>query len=181
MATVARVGGQAILSGGTLLGATIPLGLVITFLNYVQRLNQPTMQISVLWTNIQSAIAGGERIFGLMDAKPDVTDKVDAVEMPSIVKLLPRFYDVTDGRVLVDGYDVRDVTRDSLRSQIGIVLQDTFLFSESVMENIRCGRPDATGEQVMAAARLAKVDTFIERLPEKHDTVLGERGSGLSQ
>jgi ATP-binding cassette subfamily B protein len=77
--------------------------------------------------------------------------------------------------------DVRDVTTESLRRQIGIVLQDTFLFSTTVMENIRFGRPDATDEEVKAAARLANADTFIERLPEKYQTVLGERGSGLSQ
>jgi ATP-binding cassette, subfamily B, multidrug efflux pump len=73
------------------------------------------------------------------------------------------------------------VTMQSLREQIGIVLQDTFLFSQSVMENIRFGRPAATDEEVMAAIKLANADSFIERLPEKYDTVLGERGSGLSQ
>jgi ATP-binding cassette subfamily B protein len=73
------------------------------------------------------------------------------------------------------------VTTASLRQQIGIVLQDTFLFSTSVMENIRYGRPEATDEEVIAAAKLARADTFIERLPEKYNTVLGERGSGLSQ
>jgi ATP-binding cassette subfamily B protein len=73
------------------------------------------------------------------------------------------------------------VTTESLRRQIGVVLQDTFLFSASVMENIRFGKPQATDEEVMAAAKLAHADTFIERLPNKYDTVLGERGSGLSQ
>ena len=73
------------------------------------------------------------------------------------------------------------MTQASLRQQIGIVLQDTFLFSTTVMENIRYGRPNATDEEVMAAARLARADTFIERLPQQYQTVLGERGSGLSQ
>jgi len=82
---------------------------------------------------------------------------------------------------LIDGTDVRDVTAESLRKQMGVVLQDTFLFSASVMENIRFGRPAATDEEVLAAAQLAHADTFIERLPEKYQTVLGERGSGLSQ
>jgi ATP-binding cassette subfamily B protein len=77
--------------------------------------------------------------------------------------------------------DVRDVTMQSLRQQIGIVLQDTFLFSTTVMENIRFGRPDATDEEVIAAAKLAHADSFIERLPEGYQTVLGERGAGLSQ
>jgi ATP-binding cassette, subfamily B, multidrug efflux pump len=99
----------------------------------------------------------------------------------TIINLLPRFYDVTHGSVKIDGVDVRDVTAESLRKQIGIVLQDTFLFSASVMDNIRFGRPDATDEEVYAAAKLANADSFIERLPEKYETVLGERGSGLSQ
>ncbi len=227
MAIVAGVGGLVIVGNGELFGSTISLGLVIAFLTYVQRFNMPIQQISVLWTNIQSAVAGGERIFGLMDVSPEITDKADAVELPSIkgrvvfeevafdykadepvlrginltaepgqtvaivgptgagkttiINLIPRFYDVRSGRVLIDGHDVREVTHDSLRKQIGLVLQDTFLFSESVLENIRYGRPDATDDEVMAAARLAKADTFIERLPDGYHTVLGERGSGLSQ
>jgi ATP-binding cassette subfamily B protein len=99
----------------------------------------------------------------------------------TIINLIPRFYDVTSGAVRIDGIDVRDVSMKSLREQIGIVLQDTFLFSQSVMDNVRFGRPNATDEEVMAAIKLANADSFIERLPEKYDTVLGERGSGLSQ
>jgi ATP-binding cassette subfamily B protein len=99
----------------------------------------------------------------------------------TIINLLPRFYDVTEGSVKIDGVDVRDVSAESLRRQIGIVLQDTFLFSAPVMENVRFGKPDATDEEVMAAIKLANADSFIERLPEKVQTVLGERGSGLSQ
>jgi ATP-binding cassette subfamily B protein len=83
--------------------------------------------------------------------------------------------------VTIDGHDVRDVTAASLRSQIGIVLQDSFLFSDTVMNNIRYGRLDATDEEVIAAAKLASADSFIERLPDGYQTVLGERGSGLSQ
>src|SRR5688572_21580948 len=99
----------------------------------------------------------------------------------TIINLLPRFYDVTQGSVKIDGVDVRDVTAESIRRQIGIVLQDTFLFSTTVMENVRFGRPDASDEEVMAAIKLANADSFIERLPQKYQTVLGERGSGLSQ
>jgi ATP-binding cassette subfamily B protein len=99
----------------------------------------------------------------------------------TIINLIPRFYDVTGGSVKIDGIDVRDVTMKSLREQIGIVLQDTFLFSTTVMENVRFGRPSATDEEVLAAIKLANADSFIERLPEKYQTVLGERGSGLSQ
>ncbi len=99
----------------------------------------------------------------------------------TVINLLPRFWDVKAGRVLIDGVDVRAVTRRSLRSQIGIVLQDTFLFSDTVMNNIRYGRLDASDEEVMAAARLARAHDFISRLPDGYDTVLGERGTGLSQ
>src|SRR5690606_2232378 len=99
----------------------------------------------------------------------------------TIINLIPRFYDVSEGAVTIDGVDVRDVTQDSLRSQIGIVLQDSFLFSTTVMENIRYGRLDATDEEVIAAAKLVQADSFIERLPDGYQTVLGERGGGLSQ
>jgi ATP-binding cassette subfamily B multidrug efflux pump len=228
IAVVVVVGGISVMTNEPLLGTTvISLGTVFAFLQYVQRFNQPIQQIAVLWTNIQSAIAGGERIFGLLDEHVDVVDKPDAQTMPpiagrvefdhvsaeykvgepvlrdisfqvepgqtiaivgptgagktTIINLIPRFYDVTGGVVRIDGYDVRDVTMDSLRGQIGIVLQDTFLFSDTVMNNIRYGKPDATDEEVMAAARLVSADTFIERLPDGYETVLGERGSGLSQ
>ncbi len=99
----------------------------------------------------------------------------------TLINLIPRFYDVRAGQVLIDGVDVRSVATNSLRKQIGIVLQDTFLFSASVMDNIRYGRPEAKDEEVYAAARLANAESFIERLPEGYNTVLGERGSGLSQ
>jgi ATP-binding cassette subfamily B protein len=98
----------------------------------------------------------------------------------TVVNLLPRFYDATAGAVLVDGHDVRDVTLASLRSQIGIVLQDTLLFSGTVRENIAYGRPDATGEEIEAAARAAQADGFIRALPQGYDTIVGERGVGLS-
>ncbi|MEI7846165.1 MAG: ABC transporter ATP-binding protein [Chloroflexota bacterium] len=227
LAIVVGAGGLALLNGASLFGTAVSLGLVITFLAYVQRFNQPIQQISVLWGNIQSAIAGAERIFNLLDEKPAIVDAVDASEMKSIqgyvefknvtaeykpgelvlkgvnfiaepgqtiaivgptgagkttiINLIPRFYDVTGGAVTIDGTDVREVTAESLRKQIGIVLQDTFLFSTTVMENVRFGKPDATDAEVRAAIELAHADTFIDRLPEKLQTVLGERGSGLSQ
>ncbi len=227
LAIVVGAGGLALLNGADLFGTAVSLGLVITFMAYVQRFNQPIQQISVLWSNIQSAIAGAERIFGLLDEKPAIVDAPAAAELKSIVgrvefknvtaeykegeqvlkgvnftaepgqtiaivgptgagkttiiNLIPRFYDVTGGAVTIDGTDVRAVTAESLRRQIGIVLQDTFLFSTTVMENVRFGKPDATDAEVRAAIELAHADTFIERLPEKLQTVLGERGSGLSQ
>jgi ATP-binding cassette subfamily B protein len=227
LAIVTCAGGFALLSGGSFFGTAVSLGVVVTYLSYVQRFNQPIQQISILWTNIQSAVAGAERIFGLLDVEPAIQDTPNAKSIPpisgrvefsnvsaeyvesqpvlcgvkfvaepgqtiaivgptgagktTIINLIPRFYDVTGGAVLVDGQDVRCVKAESLRRQIGIVLQDTFLFSTTVLENIRFGRPDAKDEEVLAAARLAHADTFIERLPEGYQTVLGERGSGLSQ
>jgi ATP-binding cassette subfamily B protein len=227
LAIVTGVGGWYLLTGDLLFGTIVTIGLVITFLAYVQRFNQPIQQIAVLWTNIQNAIAGAERIFGILDEKPAVIDKPGAKAMTeikgkvefdevsheyedgvpvlnkvsftaevgqtiaivgptgagktTIINLLPRFYDVTHGSVKIDSVDVRDVTAESIRKQVGVVLQDTFLFSASVMDNIRFGRPDATDEEVFAAAKLANADSFIERLPEKYQTILGERGSGLSQ
>jgi ATP-binding cassette, subfamily B, multidrug efflux pump len=98
----------------------------------------------------------------------------------TVINLLPRFYDVTGGRVLVDGHDVREVTLSSLRSQIGVVLQEALLFSGTVRDNIAYGRPDATLDEVRAAAQAAQAAEFIEALPQGYDTVIGERGIGLS-
>ncbi len=227
MAIVAGVGGLVILNGQGLFGTTVSIGLIVTFIAYTQQFNRPVQQIALLWTNIQSAVAGAERIFDLLDEEPELSDKADAIAIPeiqgqvqlenvwaeynpgepvlkgvsieaaqgetiaivgptgagktTIINLLPRFWDVTDGRVLVDGYDVRDVTRTSLRNQMGIVLQDTFLFSDTVMNNIRYGRLDATDEEVIEAAKLARAHEFINNLENGYETVLGERGAGLSQ
>jgi len=99
----------------------------------------------------------------------------------TMINLLSRFYDIDGGAIRVDGHDIREVQRAGLRRQLGIVLQDTFLFTGSVLDNIRYGRLDATDEEVMAAAKLANADPFIRRLPEGYDTQLSERGSNLSQ
>ncbi|MEZ0109333.1 ATP-binding cassette subfamily B protein [Catenulispora sp. EB89] len=98
----------------------------------------------------------------------------------TVSMLLPRFYDVQGGAVRVGGADVRDVTLDSLREAIGLVMEDSFLFSDSVRANIAYGRPDATDEQVRAAARMAEADEFVEQLPDGYDTVVGEQGLTLS-
>ncbi|MCX7852958.1 MAG: ABC transporter ATP-binding protein/permease, partial [Caldilineales bacterium] len=226
VAIVVGVGGLFLLRGQSLGGQMVSLGLIVTFLGYAQRFNQPIQQVAVLWTNVQSAIAGAERIFSFLDEAPDIVEKPNARPMPPIVgrvvfdhvsceynpgepvlrdvsltaepgqtvaivgptgagkttliNLIPRFYDVSAGAVTIDGIDVRDVTLSSLRSQIGMVLQDTFLFGDTVMNNIRYGRPDATDEEVIAAARLAHADEFIRALPDGYHTVLGERGTGLS-
>jgi len=229
LGTVVVVGGFSALNNQPLLAGTsvISVGTIFAFLAYIQRINQPISQIAVLWTNVQSGIAGGERIFILMDEDIEIHDRDNAKPMPqiigkvefkdveaeyvkgekvlkginfgvntgemvaivgptgagktTIINMIPRFYDVTDGQVLIDGLDVRDVTQDSLRKQIGMVLQDTFLFSDSVMENIRYGRLDASDDEVIVAAKMVAAHDFIERLPDGYMTVLGERGSGLSQ
>jgi ATP-binding cassette subfamily B protein len=98
----------------------------------------------------------------------------------TIINLIPRFYDVTGGAVTIDGHDVRDVTLESLRSQIGIVLQDTTLFSGTIRDNIAYGRPDVSDAEVEAAARAAQAHGFISELPDGYNTVVGERGLGLS-
>ncbi|MCL4833813.1 MAG: ABC transporter ATP-binding protein/permease [Caldilineaceae bacterium] len=227
IAIVVGVGGVYLLRDQPLGGNLVSLGLIVTFLGYVQRFNQPIQQVSVLWTNIQSAIAGAERIFGLLDEEPDIVEAPKPVQMgqiqgrvefkdvtleynpgepvlrgvnlhaepgqtvaivgptgagkTTIINLIPRFYDTKSGAVTIDGLNVRDVGLDSLRRQIGIVLQDSFLFSDTVMNNIRFGRPEASDAEVLAAAQLAHADDFIRSLSEGYETVLGERGSGLSQ
>ena len=99
----------------------------------------------------------------------------------TMVNVLSRFYDLQGGAIRIDGQDIRTVTRDSLRRQLGVVLQDAFLFADTVMENIRYGRLGATDEEVIAAAKLANADWFIHRLPKGYQTRLSERGSNLSQ
>ena len=98
----------------------------------------------------------------------------------TIANLVPRFYDVNSGSVTIDGIDIRDVTMASLREQVGLVPQETMLFSNTVMENIRYGRLEATDDEVIAAARAANADDFINGLPDKYQTRLGERGANLS-
>jgi len=213
------------------------IGVVVSFLRYVQQFFRPVQQISQVYAIFQAALAAGERIFDLLDEPLDLTDAIDAREMLTIegwvvlegvdfayagrgggngrtgdgeavlnavslsaqpgqtiaivgptgagkttlVNLLGRFYDVTDGRVLIDGTDVRAVTRASLRRQMGVVLQDSFLFAGSVADNIRYGRLDANDEEVQAAAQAVGADTFIRSLSDGYQTELGERGGTLSQ
>jgi ATP-binding cassette subfamily B protein len=97
-----------------------------------------------------------------------------------MVHLIPRFYDVTAGRVTIDDVDVRDIDQDALRHNIGIAMQETVLFSGTIRDNIRYGRPDATDDEVLAAAQAAQAHDFILSFPEGYDTVLGQRGVNLS-
>lgn len=98
----------------------------------------------------------------------------------TLINLIPRFYDVAEGAITVDGIDIRDVTMESLRKQIGIVLQETFLFSATIRENIAYGRPHASDEEVIAAAKAARIHDFIVSLPDGYNSLVGERGVGLS-
>ncbi|NLE45388.1 MAG: ABC transporter ATP-binding protein [Chloroflexi bacterium] len=206
----------------------VSVGEIVAFLLYVRRFYEPVRMIAGLYTQLQSAIAGAERIFELLDTPPAIVDAPDAIVLPpvqghvefdhvsfeyergkpvvdgicfeaqpgqtialvgptgagktTLVSLLVRFYDVERPSVIrIDGHDIRTVTQESLRRQIGVVLQDTFLFSGTVLENIRYGRLDATDEAVVSAAKLANADQFITRLPEGYQTLLGERGHNLSQ
>jgi len=209
----------------------IPVGVVVAFFLYVQQFFRPIQIISNIYTQVQSAVAGTERIFQLVDEPVEQKDVPGAQPLPPVVgrvvfdhvnfaynaddakpdfvlrdinltvepgqtiafvgetgagkstliSLIPRFYDVTSGKVTIDGYNVHDVTLASLRKQIGLVQQDTYLFSGSVADNLRYGRLDATDEEVEAAAKTASAHDFIMTLPQGYKTILGERGSGLSQ
>jgi ATP-binding cassette subfamily B protein len=199
---------------------------VAAFINYSGRFGRPLNMIAQLFSTIQSALAGAERVFDLMDQLPeldapeakalehvkgevtfkgvdfsyeagvpvlrDVSLHAEAGQMIALVgptgagkttmaNLLTRFYDVDNGSICVDGQDVRSLKKDDLRRKLGLVLQDNFLFADTVMENIRYGKPDATDEEVMSAARLANAEMFIHRLPHGYGTILTERGSNLSQ
>ena len=98
----------------------------------------------------------------------------------TICSLLPRFYDVTDGRITIDGHDVRTLTLKSLRSRIGVVQQDVYLFSGSIRDNIAYGKPEASEDEIIAAAKRANIHDFIMELPDQYDTFVGERGARLS-
>ncbi len=220
-ALVSAAGGMLVIRGA------VTVGLVASFLSYSRQFARPINEIANQFNQLQSAVAGAERVFEVLDEKDegsegeqgfapdcvrgdvkfedvdfsyekgvpvlrDIDIRADegrtvAIVGPTgagkttIVNLLMRFYDVDGGAVEVDGRDIRSLDRDALRSSIGIVLQDTYLFSETVRENIRYGRLDATDAEVERAARMANADAFIRRLPDGYDTVLGEDGGNLSQ
>lgn len=204
----------------------LTLGVVVAFLAYVSRFFQPIQELSQLYTTMQSAMAGGERVLELLDAEPEVRDAPDALPMPpieghvvlrhvtfayqegepvlhdisltvsagqtlaligptgagktSIANLVARLYDVAEGAVLIDGIDVRSVTQASLRRQFGLAPQDPIMFSGTIADNVRFGRPEATDEEVEAACRMANAHPFIARLPAGYDTEVFEGGINLS-
>ena len=220
-AVILIYGGNQVLDGH---GVTI--GVLASFVFYLQSFFDPIQSLSQLYTTYQSGMAALDKIFELLDEDPDIADSADAVELPRIsgeirfedvsfsyggeapalenvtltvppgqtlalvgetgagkstlAKLVARFYDPDEGRVLIDGYDLRDVTERSLRSQLGIVPQESFLFSGTIRDNLAFGQPDATDDEVRAAAQAVGAHEFIERLPEGYDTEVGERGGHLS-
>jgi len=205
----------------------VSVGVIATFVIYIMNFFRPMRSIAMVYNQLQSALAGAERIFAVLDETPTVKDAPTANPLlrikgeikfehvtfayepgkpvvidinleaqpgqtialvgptgagkTTIISLLSRFYDVTGGAIYVDGHDIRTIQQAPLRQQLGIVLQDTFLFSDTVMENIRYGRLDATDEEVIAAAKLANADRFIHLLPKGYQTQVSEQGHNFSQ
>ncbi len=214
-------GGQQIIAGSLTIGQWQEFSLYLVYLFL------PIAQFGFIITQMGQASASASRVFEILDAQSDITDKPGAVDLPpvqglvrfedvsfryfssgepvlskvnfeaqpgqtvallgatgsgktTIINLLPRFYDPSQGRITIDGYDLRDLCLDSLRSQIGIVLQETTLFSGTISDNIAFGKSDASMDQVIAAAQAAAAHDFIMSFPEGYDTPVGERGATLS-
>ncbi len=219
-----------VIAGALLAGATNPLliGDITSFIQYQRNFVNPILNIANIINQLQSTIAGAERIFKILDETEEVEEKdikvfsdtefkghvefkdIDfsysedkelikdlnlevypgrqiAIVGPTgagkttLVNLLMRFYEVGKGKILVEGIDSTDVKRESLRKQFGMVLQDTWLFSGTIKENIAYGKPDATDEEIIAACKQAHVHHFIETLPHGYDTVLKEDASNISK
>ena len=218
--------GVLALGGWLAIQGSITLGTFLAFSAYLALMTGPVRTLTMMITIGQEARASVIRVFDIIDSRPAISDKPDAIELPpdaaglsfdavrfgyvpsepvlrglslrvepgetvavvgasgsgksTMALLLPRFYDPQAGSVRVGGYDIADVTRDSLRAAIGLVMEDSFLFSDTIRANIAYGRPDATDEQVAAAAQAAQAHEFIVRLPQGYDTVVGEQGLTLS-
>jgi ABC-type multidrug transport system fused ATPase/permease subunit len=219
-AIVIIVGGFQVLDG------VMTVGILMSFLMYVQRFFDPILELSMQYTELQRAMASGARIFELIEVQPDIEDRPDAKDLPpiqgeiqfqnvnfgyeadkdvlhdinliikpgetvaivgqtgsgksSLVSLTDRFYEVENGAVTVDGHDVRAVTQDSLRRQIAIVPQDPVLFTGTIEENIRYGKPNATHDEVVEVSKTVGAHSFISRLEKEYDTPVGQRGMSLS-
>ncbi len=226
---VANLGQAAIqyFGGRQIIFGTLTIGQWQEFTLYLVFLFMPIGMLGFIVTQMSQASASANRIYEILDAQSDVTDKPDAIDLPqvqgavrfedvtfryfesgeavlrnvsfeakpaqtvallgatgsgktTIINLIPRFYDPSSGRILIDGHDLRDVRLESLRSQIGIVLQETTLFSGTIRDNIAFGKSEATQEEVEAAAKAAAAHEFILSFPEGYDTPVGERGTTLS-
>jgi ATP-binding cassette subfamily B multidrug efflux pump len=226
---ISNLGQAAVLyaGGNQIINATLTIGGWQEFSLYLAFVFFPIAMLGMIITQMAQAAASATRIFEILDAKSDVVDKPDAINLPeikgrvefknvtfrypgggapvlsnvtfeatpgqtvallgatgsgktSIINLLPRFYDPVDGQILIDGHNLRDITIDSLRKQIGIVLQETNLFSGSIRDNIAFGKSEASLDEVIAAAKAAAAHDFILEFPEGYDTPVGERGSTLS-
>ncbi|MDE0183715.1 MAG: ABC transporter ATP-binding protein [Caldilineaceae bacterium] len=226
---VANLGQAAVVywGGRQILFGTLSLGEWQKFSLYLIYVFFPIGQLGFIVGQMSQAIASAQRIFEILDAKSEVTDRPDARPLPqvqglvrfdnvsfryfnstdpvlqkislnaqpgetvallggtgsgktTIINLIPRFYDVSEGQVFIDDWDVRDVTLDSMRRQIGIVLQETNLFTGTIRDNIAFGRPQATDAEVEAAARAAAAHDFIVSFPDGYETAVGERGTTLS-
>ena len=235
------IAAAALLGGWLAIEGLIEVGVLATFIIYIMNFYRPMRGIAMLYNQMQSALAGAERIFAALDVRQTVVDRPGAPPLEeingdvvfenvsfsyepepgpdqaenngkgpqepvlqnislharpgatialvgptgagktTIVSLLSRFYDVAEGSIRIDGHDIRDVQQASLRKQLGIVLQDTFLFSGTVRENIRYGRLDASDEEVVAAASLANADGFIRLLPGGYDSEVSEQGNNFSE
>ena len=218
--------GVLALGGWLAIQGSISLGTFLAFSAYLALMTGPVRMLTYMITLGQEARASVIRVFDIIDSRPVITDRTDAIELPrdaaglsfddvrfgyvpsepvlrgvsfrvepgetvavvgasgsgksTLAQLLPRFYDPQGGSVRIGGYDVADVTRDSLRAALGLVMEDSFLFSTTVRANIAYGRPDATEEEIVAAAQAAQAHEFIVRLPGGYDTVVGEQGLTLS-
>lgn len=219
-ALVVAVGGVLTLKGM----ATV--GIIASFVNYSRQFSRPLNQLASLYNTIQSAIAGGERVFEIIDEVPDIQDKDSAVKIETlkgevdfknvnfsykeytpvlkninfqcnpgetialvgptgsgkttIINLLTRFYDINDGNIKIDNLDIKEYSIKSLRRRVGVVLQDNYLFSGTIKDNIRYGRLDAKDEEIIEAAKLANAHSFIKHLPKKYDTIVTSQGENLS-
>ena len=221
LAMVCLFGSLLYLSGG------IRLGDLASFVQYSRKFSGPINEVANIVSELQSAFAAAERVFGLMDAAPEAEDSPEAAELKSVrgdvelrnvsfgyepetpvlknlslharpgelvaivgptgagkttvINLLMRFYDAEAGSITVDGHDIRQVTRSSLRRAYSMVLQDTWLFQGTVFDNIAYGKKDATMEQVVAAAKAARIHSYIASLPQGYDTILSDNGSSISK
>jgi ATP-binding cassette subfamily B protein len=220
MAMTLLYGGREVING------QMSDGQLLRIFFYFVMLTEQVRMLGFLGDQVSRTVAAGERIYEILDAQPDITDKPGASQLgeieglvrfedvsfsynslaptlqnvtldaqpdqvvavvgatgsgkTSLMSLIPRFYDVTNGRVTIDGTDIRNVTLDSLRKNIGIVQQDVFLFSASIRDNIAYGRSGASMEEIYNVATVARLDDFIMHLPNGYDTWVGERGVTLS-